>query len=138
MPYAVYVLRTEPIHGRLSIVMSWPTRKVFALLLAAFVAAGLSLSAVQASDMAVKMGMSSGMDMSGDGDCSGCPEQAPDGKGMTACPSVCVVPVVALPPQISSAEVAVSLPRLSPPLFPVLYGRHAPPDPYPPRPTDFA
>ena len=64
--------------------MSWPTRKVLALLLAVFVAAGLSLSAVQASDMTVKMGMMSGMDMSGGGDCGGCPDKAPDGNGVAA------------------------------------------------------
>jgi hypothetical protein len=117
--------------------MSWPTGKVFALLLAAFVAVGLSFSAVQTSDMAVKMGMMSGMDMSG-GDCGGCPDKAPDGKGMAACASVCVVPVVALTPQVPSTEIAHSLPRLSPPLYPALHGRHAPPDPYPPRSSDLA
>jgi len=118
--------------------MSWPTRRVLALLLAVFVVAGLSLSAVQASDMAVKMSMMSGMGMSGGGDCSGCPDRAANGKGVAACLSVCVVPVVALTPQIPSAETAVSLRRLSPPLYPTLYGRNPPPDPYPPRSSDFA
>src|SRR5262245_61265277 len=85
---------------------SW--RRTLALLLTVLMTVGLSLSAVQASDMAVKMSMMSGMDMSGGGDCGGCPDKASDGKGVAACPSVCVVPVVALTPQVQSAEIAVS------------------------------
>ena len=118
--------------------MSWLTRPVLALLLAVFVAAGLSLSAVQASDMAVKMGMMSGMDMSGGGDCGGCPDKAPDGKGVASCLSVCLVPVAALTPQLPFTVIAISPTSLPPPRHPALQGRHAPPDPYPPRSIDLA
>jgi hypothetical protein len=114
---------------------SW--RRTLALFLMVLMTVGLSLSLVKASDMAVKMGMMSGMDMS-DGGCGGCPDKVSDGKGVAACPTMCVVPVAALPPLIPSTEIAVSLPTLSPPLYPALHGRHAPPDPYPPRANDLA
>jgi len=112
--------------------MSWSSGRALALVLAVFVAVGLSLYAVEASDMAVKMGTMSGMDMSGGDDCGGCPNKAPDGKGV-ACPSVCVAPLAALAPQVPSARIAISLPRLPPPRDPVLHGLYTPPDPYPPR-----
>jgi hypothetical protein len=114
---------------------SW--RLTLALLLAVFVTAGLGLSAVQVSDMAIKMGMSSSMDMPG-GDCASCPGEGPDGSGVVPCTSACLVPVLALVPQGLVADVAVSLPRLSPAHYLSLHWRQSPPDPYPPRSSDLA
>jgi len=115
--------------------MSWPTGKLFGLLLAAFVAAGLSMSAVQASDMAINMGMSSGMDMSGGG-CGACPDKAPDKNGLAACPSACVLPAMGLVPQVATPMVATSLAQVPRAPSPMLLDRHYPPDPDPPRSTD--
>jgi hypothetical protein len=117
--------------------MSWPTRKVFALVLAAFVAAGLGLSAVQASDMAVKMSMSSDMDMSHEGGCAPCPDEGSDG-GKMFCPPLCVVPVFALAPQGLSAVAGASPSRIQPAPCIFLHGRQQSPDPYPPRTTGLA
>ena len=115
--------------------MSWPTGKLFGLLLAAFVAAGLSMSAVQASDIAINMGMSSGMDMSGGG-CGACPDKAPDKSVWPLCPSACVLPVMGLVSSdkhsdrrgfpCAGAASAIS----TPPWIGVF-----PPDPYPPEST---
>lgn len=121
-----------------STVMLWPTRRGFALLLAAFVAAGLSLSVVQAGSMAVKMDMSASMDMSHGGDCAGCPDDSIDGKGMVACPSLCVMSAVGLAPQAPALLIAVFPARLSPHGFSLLRGQHTPPDPYPPRAGNLA
>jgi hypothetical protein len=102
-----------------------------------FVAVGLSLSAARASDMAIKMSMASGMDMSHDGDCAGCPDPGPDG-GKVSCPSVCVIPVVALVSKEPSAAIASSRLRTEPPPCHSLRGRQQPPDPYPPRSINLA
>jgi hypothetical protein len=111
-------------------------RKVVALLLAVFVTAGLSLSAVQAASMVGKMAMASGMGASGHGDCQGCPGDAPDDSGKAmACANVCVVPVVALP-SVPAAPTDLIAKLVS---FPVqeslLDGTTLTPDPHPPRTT---
>lgn len=115
--------------------MRWSIRHVFALLLATFVAAGLSLSSVQASDMAVKMNMASDMGMSADGGCTGCPDEGTDGGKMTVCPQVCIAPVLAIVPQGLAAVVIAPTPHLTPMPSAYLHGRSAVPDPYPPRPS---
>ncbi|GAA2888747.1 hypothetical protein GGQ99_005201 [Aminobacter niigataensis] len=115
--------------------MRWSIRHVFALLLAAFVAAGLSLSSVQASDMAVKMTMASDMGMPADGGCTACPDDSTDGGKMTACPQVCIAPVLAIVPQGLAAVVVALTPHLTPMPSAYLHGRAAVPDPYPPRPS---
>lgn len=113
--------------------MRWSIRHVFALLLAAFVAAGLSLSSVQASDMTVNMTMASDMGMSAGGDCAGCPGEGADDGKMTGCPQVCIAPVLAIVPQGLTAVVIVPTPHLTPMPSAYLHGRSAVPDPYPPR-----
>ena len=47
-------------------------QQIFALLLTVFVTTGMGMSVVQASDMAVKMAMTTDMNSSGHGGCNGC------------------------------------------------------------------
>ncbi len=113
----------------------WSLRQVLALFLAVFVTVGMGLSAVQASDMTVKMTMASDMGASGGGDCQPCPAGGDDDGAMAACPSACVAPVFALLPQALTV-LAVPALRLKPSGYPPLSGEAAWPDPYPPRPSD--
>lgn len=99
------------------------------MLLAVLMSAAMSLSVARASEMTVKMATMAGMDMPAEGDCAGCP----DDGAMTACPSACVVPILALLPQQLAAVDSVTAARLAPPLYPRLYGRDCLPDPHPPR-----
>lgn len=113
--------------------MRWSLRQVLALLLAVFVAAGVSLSAVQANDMAIQMTMASDMGMPAGSDCTGCPDQGTDGGKMIVCPPACIAPVLALLPLNLTAVIAAPALHLTPLPSPYLHGRAAIPDPYPPR-----
>jgi len=112
-----------------------PSRQIFALLLGVFVALGMNLSAVRASGMAAKMIVTPGMGTSGHGDCRGCEGGDSGGAKAMACGSICIAPVIALPPQTFSMSVfparAMSLRQ-----YPHPHDRASPPDPYPPRPGD--
>ncbi|MDW9364136.1 hypothetical protein CN172_20020 [Sinorhizobium meliloti] len=114
----------------------WTFRQLSLLFLAVFVAAGMGVSAAQASDMAASMATMSEMDMSAEGGCEDCPNQSPDsGMKTMACGTVCAAPVLAALPTalpLPSCEKAGSLlPRDT-----LLRGRALPPDPYPPRTSD--
>lgn len=104
------------------------------LLLMMFVSVGTSLSAVEASEMSGEMAMASDPASSVGGDCNRCPGGGDDGMPM-ACPSVCVVPILALLPENPTAVIAVEAWRLTAAL-PLPQGRHLLPDPYPPRSSD--
>lgn len=98
--------------------------------------AGMGVSAVQATEMAVKMTMTSDMGASGHGDCASCSgSKGADGKAMV-CPPACVVAVIAvLPP----AGPVIIMPIVTAPPLPrdaLLSGNASAPDPYPPRPND--
>ncbi|MGI0526584.1 hypothetical protein ABY43_20715 [Rhizobium giardinii] len=115
----------------------WSARKLFALLLAVFIAAGMSLSVAHASSMAAKMATMSEMDMPDHGDCQDCPDQPGDnGMKVMACGNVCAAPVLATPPvaavPVLVGEKAASIVAGDP----LLHGRALPPDPYPPRTSD--
>ena len=113
----------------------WSSRRLSALLLAVFLALGMSLSVVQASDMASKMAMTPGMADSGNGNCADC--GGGDGNTNTAaCKAMCTAghsPAVlsfgALFANQSAAVPPASRERPS-------LGRVPSPDPYPPRSTD--
>jgi hypothetical protein len=110
---------------------NWPVRQVIALVLAVFVTLGLSLSVVQANDMAVKMAMTSDMGVSGHGECHGC--DAGMTKSMVcavACPVSAAVPHVGPVAEISTPT-KLALPRMA-----LLLGSASPLDPYPPRSID--
>lgn len=108
---------------------------MFALMLGVFVTLGISLSTVQASDMAVKMASASAMGDSGDGGCGGCDGGGNDGAKGMACAAVCAAPVLAVVPQAFSLTLAQTLrPPMRP--YPFLQGAAFSPDPYPPRSYD--
>ena len=110
-------------------------RRIFVLMLAVFVTAGMGLSAVQASTMSVKMmDMSPGMGTSGSGNCHDCGGSG-DSKRMAACVTAgCVATVVAHLPVMEIADLAsVVVHHMH--LDLALHGRGSAPDPYPPRPT---
>jgi hypothetical protein len=82
-----------------------PVRKIFAVLLAVLVTAGLSLSVAQASDMAFKMSMAAEMATSGHGGCHAC-DSGDAGKAKAAsCATVCA-PFLATLPQTAPLAVA--------------------------------
>lgn len=106
-------------------------KHLFAVLLAIFAMAALSVSAVQAGTMAVEMSaMADGMNAPGD--CvTPCPGEQDDADAM-GCPPVCVAPAVAvLPPVITLALASTSLHYVF--TFSPHLGRESLPDPYPPR-----
>ncbi|WP_234835190.1 hypothetical protein [Sinorhizobium meliloti] len=119
-----------------SVMKHWTVRQLSLLFLAVFVAAGMGVSAAQASDMAASMATMSEMDMSAEGGCEDCPDQSPDnGMKAMACGMVCAAPVLAALPTalpLPSCERAVSLL----PCDTLLHGMALPPDPYPPRTSD--
>ena len=87
------------------------------MLLAVFVTAGFGLSAVQASNMSVKMstatdmGVATDMGMAGDRDCAACPVGSDDHGNPVHCPPVCVAPVLAVLPQELAVPTVVQRPQ---------------------------
>ncbi|MFG1413560.1 hypothetical protein V5G24_20840 [Xanthobacter sp. VTT E-85241] len=114
----------------------WSARKLVALFLAVFVTVGTSLSAVQVSDMTVKMAMASDMGGSGHDGCPGCPAGGgDDGMKAISCTAVCVIPVLAVLPHaepVMLVHKTVSFITR----YRLLHGKTSPPEPYPPRPVD--
>jgi len=108
-------------------------RQIFALMLGFVVALGMSASAIQATDMAVKMTLASHIGAMDNPACDGCG----DGQGMkaTSCGVVCVAPVVAALPQAVTV-MRVDARELPIPIQPRLVGWTSSPDPRPPRSTD--
>lgn len=115
----------------------WSVRQVFAVLVAVFVTAGISLSFAQASDMAAKMAVASDMGASSYNSCNAClPVGGDHAKAMT-CISGCVAPVFAVLPQ-AKAMVVAEAPTSFTVLPPLLRGTEPRPDFSPPRSTDIA
>ena len=111
-------------------------RRIFVLLLAVFVTAGMGLSAVQASTMSIKMmDLAPGMGASGSGRCDDCGGSG-DSKGMGACvTSGCIAPLVSHVPSVEIVDLAfVAVRHMH--LDIALLGRDSGPDPYPPRISD--
>jgi hypothetical protein len=107
------------------------------LFLGVFLALGMSLAAVQASDMVVKM-VSSASDIGATGQsdgCNGC-GGSDDGKvNIGACLAVCMTSAFAVLPSAFPVKM-VQAPDLPLQRHSVSWGRSAPPDPYPPRPSN--
>ncbi|WP_234841781.1 hypothetical protein [Sinorhizobium meliloti] len=120
----------------LCLMTHWSARQLIPLLLAVFVAAGMGLSAAQASIMTAKMTTMAEMDMASEAGCLDCPDHSPDtGMKAMACGTVCAAPVLAALPvaeSLPAGEKAASLP----PGDTLLHGRALPPEPYPPRTSD--
>lgn len=111
-------------------------RQFVALLLAALVAAGMGLSAAQASGMAAKMATISEMGMSVHGDCQDCPDGSADrGMKAMACGTVCAAPAVAPLPIAALVPTGEKATPFAVGDLP-LNGRALPPDPDPPRTSD--
>lgn len=119
------------------------------MLLAVFLTAGFSLSAVQASAMSAKMmttgsgmtmpadtGMAKMADTAMNGDCNACIRSAGDTGKPMHCPPTCIAPVLAvLPPEFAAMTlIRVLLPSALP--TPFLHGLSSLPDPFPPKSTD--
>jgi len=110
-------------------------RRTLTSILAVVFAASMSMSAVQAMEMATKMSMASAM--GGGASDSKCPDcdHGKDMKGMNCGLPACTAPAIAT---LASAPVAVvrtdgfDLPVLA---QTSLVGWAHPPDPYPPRPS---
>ena len=113
---------------------NWSVRQIFALVLGVFVTLGVSLSVVQASDMAVKMATTSDMGASDHGDCHGCGDSH---AGKTK-PMVCTVacPVSAALPQVGPVAEVSTPTKLALPRTALLLGSISSLDPYPPRSID--
>jgi hypothetical protein len=111
---------------------SWKLRRVYVLMLGLFVALSMSLSAVQASSMAMGMPMP-GHQMSADGmgDCSAC-KDIPGTAKMMQCDATCVAPATAILPQSPTLLFARPVDRpVSQGL--ILSGWTASPNPHPPQ-----
>lgn len=102
-------------------------------LLGLIFAVSMSVSAVQASDMAARMAMASAMGAAGDGNCRDCGDGAPDAKATGCAMAFCTLHVVASLPLtfVMFGVVGSDRPVLA---QPSLVGWASPPDPHPPRP----
>ncbi|MER9586185.1 hypothetical protein [Mesorhizobium sp. M0276] len=121
------------------------------MLLAVLVAVGVSVSAVQASTMAMKMttgaaagmtvasetGMSMpGMGAASDSDCKSCLKDPGDNGNPVHCPPTCIAPVFAVLPLGFATMTVARAPLPSALPEPFLHGRSSLPDPFPPKPID--
>ena len=105
-------------------------RRVFVLVLGAFLALGMSLPVVQAANMPVKMTMTSGMGMAGH--CKDCGDKGGIATEMGGCSLGCVASMPAVIPQTSPTRLEhIAVPVLRQDLL--LLGRAFSPDPDPPR-----
>jgi hypothetical protein len=114
------------------IIMS-SSRRVLVVLFGIFLALGMSLSAVQAGAMPVKM--TAVADMGTAGHCKGCGDKGDSAKGMTPCSLGCVNLALAPNPESNPTRI-VHLAVFSPPQNSLLLGRAFSPDPGPPRSLD--
>ncbi len=123
-------------------------KHLFVVLLALFLTAGFSLSAVQASAMSARMmvvessmampvhtGMGKMADASMNGDRKAWVKHAGGSDNPIHCPPTCIAPVLAVLPQ---GLAMITAPRAQQPSAmpaPFLRGRNSLPDPFPPRPS---
>lgn len=109
-----------------------PFRQVYVLMLGLLVALGMSLSVVQASNMAAGMTMA-GQQMSGSGmgDCSSC-KDGPSGAKIMVCDAACAAPLNATAPQFAALPIKLPVdhPRSQ---SPILSGWTTSPNPHPPK-----
>ena len=111
----------------------WSSRQFISLFLGVFLALGMSLSAVQASEMAVQMAMAGDADMSGQGDCDGCGGNGDDSiDAVTCAPVLNCSGMAALLPAAGGLVATQTIKQVTP-VSSVARDLTAPPDPYPPR-----
>lgn len=110
----------------------WPIRKISAAMLAVLVTLGLSLSLVQANDMAAKMSM--GAEMAASGHCDRHPcDLGGAGKAKAACCATACALVAATLPQASLVTVARIETVLPRPADELWHGGKPPPIRRPPK-----
>lgn len=110
----------------------WSFRQVYVLMFGLFVALGMSLSAVQASNMAAGMTMSGPQMAANDtADCNAC-KDVPGGAKLMQCDATCVAPAIATVPQSPALliERAADSPVSQ---GPTLSSWTASPNPHPPK-----
>jgi hypothetical protein len=107
-------------------------RKIFAVLLAVLVTAGLSLSVAQASDMAAKMSMATEMAASGHSGCHACDGGDAGNAKAATCAAVCA-PFLATLPQAAPMAVAEMATIAPLPEDELRRGTEPPPNRTPPR-----
>jgi hypothetical protein len=108
--------------------------RLFRLILAVLVAAGLSLPIAYAGSAPAKAPMAMEMGAAIQ-HCPSCPKG--DGaahKAVMVCGNVCPAPILAAAPQIAEALHVRAAPLFARPQSP-LRGRTSPPEPYPPKPS---
>lgn len=109
-------------------------RRMLASILGVVFAASMSVSVVQAAEMAAKMSMAAAMCVAtGDAKCPDCDHSGKNTKGMDCRLAVCTTPGVAtLAPALDVAMARYEL-DLLPSAQPALVSWAHAPDPYPPR-----
>ena len=106
-------------------------RRMFVLLLAVLVTAGMGFSTVQAGSMNM-MDMDTGMVMTGSAKCQDCVSSS-GSKGMTACVApACAAQAAAQAPWVLALDLNF-VPVRHHFMSRILLGRDTVPDPYPPR-----
>ena len=110
----------------------WTSRRIIACLLGVMLSVGLTLSAVQASDMTVSMSLAGEMAPSNGGDCDGCGSE--DTANFGSCHSVCASTNFVMPvPEKFARQSEPGQPfRVE---SPALHSTTFSPAPHPPRPT---
>ncbi len=106
------------------------SRRFLVLMLGAILALGMSLSAVRAGEMPVKMSMMAAAGMTGH--CKACGDKDGAAKVTAPCTIGCAAPVLAVIPQTAPMKLVherASLPEQDP----LVLGRISSPDPDPPR-----
>ncbi len=125
-------------------------KHVLVMLLAVFLAVGLSFATAQASIMSASMMMTTGSgmtvlaepgtakiaDTAMNGVCKACLKGAGDGSTVIHCPPSCIAPALAVLPQGLAMATVLRLRQPSALVTPFLRGRNLSPDPFPPRPSD--
>lgn len=119
----------------------WSLRQLFGLVLAVFMAVGLSLSVAPAGAWPAKMTMDAMMPITADmgsashGDCGGCPTKADDAAKAMVCGTMCAAPVLATATAVTPVKLVELRGAFTAPEA-LRLGRTSRPDPYPPRPSD--
>ena len=115
---------------------SW-LQRMLAPLLAVLFAVSMSVSAVQAAEVTVKMATGYAVSTVQHNKCPDCDHGSKGMKGGNCGLAVCSQSVVSLP-QTSTLPASTNVVDVPSPLQPTLVGRAHAPDPYPPRPSSFA
>lgn len=115
-------------------VRSW-LRRTLASLLGLVFAASVSVSTVQATEMAVSMSMASAMDMTSgdDGRCSDCDRSKSDARATDCRPALCASPGVATLGNSTGGASRIDVADVPLLAQASLAGWAHAPDPYPPR-----